>query len=368
MKGPHVTFFPQYCREPLNDAAWYPGFTDWDLIDALPPPMQARFRPAAGCYDLAAQGDIAAQLAAIANSRWPAMGLYQYFFDGRFALEEVEKFILSSQTGVPAFFTIWANETWSKRWVGKPNEIIIRQNHSLDERTVTMHVQRLCRLFSHPSYRHWNGRPVFVMYFVYGVPGLARLLATYREAFRRRGVDPQLGFCAPYVDPGFDASGFDFCVEFQPRLFFNVMRGRNTPHMERTALALKRWMPRLYETLAGIREMRTRRRMVPREVYSYRDYLQLVEQGVFVRLLEQAYGLPVIRGLFYSWNNFPRYRGGAIVVNHGADDYDEFLRLNDQWSVTQPWFLVNSWNEWSEGAALEPGAQPAQSYERAAGS
>ena len=35
MTGQYLTFFPQFCPDPLNDAAWRPGFTDWDLIRQL---------------------------------------------------------------------------------------------------------------------------------------------------------------------------------------------------------------------------------------------------------------------------------------------------------------------------------------------
>jgi hypothetical protein len=204
-----------------------------------------------------------------------------------------------------------------------------------------------------------------VLYSAYDVPELPRLIATYRAAFRRNGFDPAFGFCAPYVNPNFSAAEFDFCLEFQPRLFFNVMRGRATPGATRAAHMLMRWAPSVYDSLISIRDSWARRKMTPRECFAYGDYLELVEQGVFSDLLRQAYGLPVIRCLFYSWNNFPRYRGGAVVVTHGNDDYARFEKLVEKWKSTEPWFLINSWNEWSEGAALEPGVQRPETFDLA---
>jgi hypothetical protein len=355
MRGAHVTFFPQYCPEPINDLAWYPGFKDWDLIANLPGSMQQRFRPAAGFYDLSSVKDIAAQFEALASSRWPAMALYHYFFDGKFALQEVEKFILSGAGFVPEFFVIWANESWTKRWVGKANEFIIKQHHSIDELTIATHVDRLCKLFEHPSYRKWNGRPVFVFYAVYDVQNLSAVLEAYKDAFSRRSVYPLVGFCVPYVDPGFDPSGFDFCVEFQPRLFFNVMRALKIPKSTKMALLLKNAVPWLYDALISVRDRRTRARMTPRETYMYGEYLALLERDAFAVLLEKAYRLPVVRCIFYSWNNFPRYRGAAVIVEHAEGDFERFLEINRRLSEAGSWFLVNSWNEWSEGAALEPG-------------
>ena len=363
MRGPHLTFFPQFCREPLNDIAWYPGFNDWDLIRNLPGGMRDRFRPAAGFYDLGSGADIALQFQSMAKSGWQAMALYQYFFDGKFALDGVEKFILASAENVPKFFVIWANESWSKRWVGKANEFIIRQTYSLEKHIIRAHVNRLCQLFAHSAYQHWNGRPVFVLYSAYDVPNLPEVLATYRAAFRSEGVDPLFGFCASYVDLNFNAQQFEFCLEFQPRLFFNTMRQQATPTTARAALALKRVAPSLYDALVGMRERRTRRRMAPRESFRYSDYLHMLEQDLFGRLLQQAYGIPVVRCLFYSWNNFPRYRGSSVVVTHAKSDHEQFLKIVEQWTTTDAWFLVNSWNEWSEGAALEPGAQSPLSFD-----
>ena len=72
MNGPHLTFFPQFCPEPINDAAWSPGFNDWDLVRKLPEQMRDRFRAASGYYDLSRPQDIAAQFSAVGASPWPA--------------------------------------------------------------------------------------------------------------------------------------------------------------------------------------------------------------------------------------------------------------------------------------------------------
>lgn len=363
MNGPFLTFFPQFCHERINDQAWYPGFTDWDLIRSLAPDLRRRFTPSAGFYNLSSPADIAAQFRAIARGPWPSIALYQYYFDGHFALQEVEKFILETDGPVPKFFTIWANESWSKRWLGRAHDIIMRQNHSTDDAVIKTHVDRLCLLFRHPSYAKLEGRPIFVIYAAYEVPDVPKLVRAYRAAFERKGVDPQIGFCASYLDRNFAAQEFDFCLEFQPRLFFNVMRSLNDPRAATVGLMLKKWTPWLYNRLIGMRDRSKRDRSTPRKFFEYSQYLSLLEQDAFARLLKGTYGVPVVRSLFYSWNNFPRYRGGAIAVRHQPGEYAKFLALARKWTSEESWFLVNSWNEWSEGAALEAGEMPPECYE-----
>ena len=367
MTGPFLTFFPQFCRDPINDGAWYPGFTDWDLIRQLEEPLRSRFLPAAGCYDLADQECISRQFSSVRSSAWPAMALYHYFFDGRFVLNGVERFILDGREPVPPFFIIWANESWSKRWIGKPRQIILRQHHSLSRECVTTHVRRLATLFRHPSYARENGRPIFVLYAPFDIPGVSEFLRTYRRAFAEADVDPLIGFCVPYIDPTFDGRDFDFCVEFQPRLFINVMRSRHRGWGMRAAIALKNRVPWVFDHVTGAVDRVRRGRSQPSISLSYQEYLDLVEKDYFVTALEQAYRLPVRRGLFFSWNNYPRYRGSAVQVTHRDGDYAAFVRLAEQMKAKQGWFLLNSWNEWSEGAALEPGLQTPDLYERIEG-
>lgn len=367
MNGPFVTYFPQFCSEPINDSAWYRGFNDWHLIEKLPASMRARFTPAAGYYDLGREPDIGAQLSSLRGSDWPAMALYQYYFDGRFALNAVEKFVLTSNAPIPPFFVIWANESWTKRWIGRPNDYIIEQRHSLEPDVISTHCDRLAQLFDHPAYQKWEGRPVFVLYSVFDVPNVADLIAVYRVALRARGWDPLIGFCVPYVDSRFSAKGFDFCVEFQPRLFFNVMRLQATPTAAKSGLWLKRSVPALYESLLSVRDRWARMRNTPRESFDYSAYLDLVERETFTNALRETYGVPTVPCLFYSWNNFPRYRGGAVVVRHEKGDYARFLALKEKWRTTHRWYLVNSWNEWSEGAALEPGQCAPELYDQVLG-
>ena len=366
MTAPFLTFFPQFCKEPLNDGAWYPGFTDWDLIKDLPAGVRERFTPAAGYYDLAVPEVISRQFASVAQSAWPSMALYHYFFDGRFVLDSVERFIIGGGTPVPPFFVIWANETWSKRWIGKPGEIIIRQNHSLDPEAIRAHVGRLASLFRHSSYVRRGDRPFFVIYAPYEIPRVGAFVGAYREEFARVGVNPLMGFCVPYIDPRFDAREFDFCVEFQPRLFFNTVRARQQGRLTSTALFVKHWAPWCFEQITGVRDRLKRSRSEPGFLFSYQDYLELLEADYFTKALESAYQKPVYRSLFFSWNNFPRYRGSGVAVSHSEGDYAAFMDACRRVKTSQEWFLVNSWNEWSEGAALEPGIRPPTAFEAVA--
>lgn len=350
------TFFPQFTPDPINDAAWKPGFTDWDLIDALPENERAPFLPARQRYDTAAPEyvrQLAADLRAVATN--PGLMVYHYFFDGRHVLNKFERNLLASEDA-PPFFLCWANETWSKRWVGRPQDILIHQRHVMDDDIMRQHVAYLANFFRHSSYRHHEGRPVFVLYNpLIGI--LGEYVARYRELFAEHELNPVIGCCISHeIDPA-SVSFFDFICEFQPRFFFNLAR---SGHAARLGSRLKVVAPGLFERLGGLRDrMKTKKGSVSEIGYS--NYLEALTDGsIESRLRTIAAGLPVMRSTFFGWNNTPRYRERSTVVSHaGLGDADlapiDALRSDDSLPL-----IVNSWNEWSEGAALEvPQVEPA---------
>ena len=54
------------------------------------------------------------------------------------------------------------------------------------------------------------------------------------------------------------------------------------------------------------------------------------------------------------WDNSPRRPRGAVVLTDSSPAaYEEWLRCT-LLSTDKPFVFVNSWNEWGEGAHLEP--------------
>jgi hypothetical protein len=216
---------------------------------------------------------------------------------------------------------------------------------------------------AHESYRRINGRPIFVIYSPYEIADIKNVIGAYRAGFRARGINPLIGFCVSYVDISMSVEDFDFCMEFQPRLFFNVLRARTMANSTRAGLLIKRSVPSMFQALTGMRDKIYRHRNKPRHWVPYEEYLQLADENYFGKLLENAFKLPSIRSAFFSWNNFPRYKGSALAVRHSPGDFDHFARLCDRLGRETDLYLVNSWNEWSEGAALEPGVLPPDEFE-----
>lgn len=346
------SFFPQFNPDPLNDSAWGKGFTDWDLVRRLPADIRSNFVPKQGFYDPSSieyLNSLSEKLSGL--SREAGLMLYHYYFDGQHVLPRVEEAFVRERLNIP-FFLCWANESWTKRWVGKPNDILIEQKHKLDKSLIDRHVSYLLNIFDLPSYERHQGRPLFVVYNPHASVTLSSALELYREAFSRHGVHPFVGACLSYAQSSKNLTAYDFVCEFQPRFFFN---GGCHAGISQAALSVKLKYPRLFELASLVRDrVRSKSRSIN---FQYCNYIEMLEDGRLEKMLHECSAdLPLMRSVFLTWDNSPRYIKNKTVVLHDGVKLDSLVAaISKVRSDLDLPIFVNSWNEWSEGAALEPG-------------
>jgi hypothetical protein len=66
-----------------------------------------------------------------------------------------------------------------------------------------------------------------------------------------------------------------------------------------------------------------------------------------------------------GWDNTPRRRtGGLVLTGSTPGAYETWVRAVAQRAerLGHPWFFVNAWNEWAEGAVLEPDVAHGRAY------
>lgn len=347
------SYFPQFHPEPINDRAWGKGFTDWDLIRALPDTERDAFTPFRGFYDPSSPAYLKTLCSQLNELPLPNVGLmvYHYHFDGVSALSGFEKQLLSQPESGPPFFLCWANETWSKRWVGQPGEFLVEQHHKVDVDLVRAHTAYLARFFDLPHYHRVNGRPLFMIYDAQASATLPRVMLMYRESFMKLGHNPMIGACISYPQPFTHLLPYDFGCEFQPRFFFN---SRSSSGLSQSAARLKMHLPRFFEWLGGQRDRL--RQLQGRRNYAYKDYLSALSNGRIDKDLRASVAaLPLMRSVFLCWDNLPRYGNRSTRVFHEGVEPGDLVALSSLRSDVGLPLLINSWNEWSEGAALEAG-------------
>lgn len=353
----YAIFFPQFHQVKVNDLAWGKGFTDWALIaTANAFNYWNRRAPACGFYDLSKKNIVQERFEEAANSGLDGFGIYHYHFVDGPELDAVENYLQNAELPLNfSYFFIWANENWSKRWAGKDTELlkIVSKNPSREQ--VQNHVAYLKPYMQKECYTKFNGRPIFVIYRPDFFEDLVATLAIYRQEFKIAGINPAVGFFLKNTSEVFYSDIFDFCYLFEPRLYQNFTGLRNNRFVHFLSKRLIHSIS--YSSLEYLSRSVVKllkQSSQSRPFSKFLDYFTSPERKALVSSLE----CPVQNVLTSGWNNAPRYREqfNEIVQAPSNEQFSQLVTMavhDNEISKDIP-LMCNAWNEWSEGAAIEP--------------
>ena len=324
-------YLPQFHPIAENDRWWGAGFTEWTSLAHALPRFAGHYQPRVprdlGHYTLDGTAVLRRQIELARGAGLGGFIFYFYWFNGRRLLERpLEAFLADRSLDFP-FCLMWANENWTRRWDGSDQEVLISQDwHRRDEGAL---IDTFARHFRDPRYLRVNGRPLLMVYRAGTIPDCATTLARWRDAFRSRcGEDPVLVMSQSFGATDPRPHGFDGAVEFPPHKLVNALKMRNA-------------------SLAWFDEAATA------QVYDYADV-------VAASLAEPPPAFPLIKTAVPGWDNDPRRQGEGLLL-HGATPavYQAWLAALIERAAAHPFMgerlvCVNAWNEWAEGAYLEP--------------
>jgi hypothetical protein len=324
----YAFYLTQYHRVAENDAWWGEGFTEWHNVVRGVPRFEGHYQPripaGLGFYDLDASHVMERQVALAKQAGLAGFAFYYYHFGTQRLLEKPLERFLADPSLDTGFFLIWANETWSRRWDGSESEILLEQTYppAMPEMLAT----DLVRHFRDPRYRRIDGRPLLAIYRTGMIPDAANWIRQLRAAFAALGENPLLYLAQSFLDDDPRPFGLDGALEFPPH-------------------KISRKLP-----LA-----------MPDRGFGMNPLLKVWDYDAFVdrSLAERTPPFPLIRACFPSWDNDSRRQGAASVI-HGSTP-EKFRRwlggLADAAESAReapPIVCINAWNEWGEGAYLEP--------------
>ncbi len=333
-------YLPQYHPIPENDLWWGKGFTDWTNVTRARPNFAGHYQPQLpadfGFYDLRVPETLERQAALARSYGLHGFCYYYYWFGGKRLLERpIEQMRESGKPDFP-YCLCWANENWTRRWDGKDDHILIAQNPSATDDEAL--IRELLIHFRDPRYIRVDGKPVFIVYRGGMLPDPLATATTWREVCRREGVG-ELYLCVAETHDTTDptAYGFDALVEFPP-------------HNIRT-LPVTRQIEFTNPAFSGF-------------VYDYRHVVEDLLMRVAVPYVRHHTLLP-------GWDNTARRPDHAnIFINASPEIYEVWLReivrrTTARHRPEERLVFINAWNEWAEGAHIEPDQRYGHQYLRA---
>lgn len=348
---PFCIYFPQFYPTEINNVTWGDGFTDWVLVaHANMRNVWKRRAPQIGYYDGANPQVHLKQIDQMKQSNLGGIALYHYWFYESRELTAFEQTI-SSTTHNKDFpwFLIWATESWSKRWIGDQTEIInLSDNPSFEQ--IHQHCEYLTKCFSIPTYFKIGDRPLFIFYDLTHFSNPKDVINKYKEAFKRHGHHPIIG---QFVKNPFDANYskfIDINYLFEPRLYFGFNNLTRSEFAKSIFDYIKLIFGRnLSQKLLVVSDKLKKKK----NLYNSTDYIKYrasKKREGFVK----SFVTPTQEVISPGWNNAPRY-GNRFTALEDIEPH-EFKKMLHQATKNNEQFppLINAWNEWSEGAAIEP--------------
>lgn len=335
-------YLPQFHPIPENDRWWGEGFTEWRNTSRARPRFEGHYQPHVpaelGYYDLRSP-DVREAQAALARSHGiDAFCYYHYWFGGHRLLERPFDEVLASGSPDLPFCLCWANENWTRAWNGAERQVLMHQHYS-DEDDLR-HIRHLAPALADPRYVRVDGKPLLLVYRASALPAARRTTETWRREAARLGIGELFltrveSFPRERGDP--TTLGFDAAVDFQPEwrtLRASTLRS-GVRRLART-VGITRWEPE----------------------YTTYDYGTLADAAV-ARAKPPYTWFPCVAP---SWDNSARRSTGAVVLTGSSPDrYGAWVHRTI--TERQPSLLfVNAWNEWGEGAHLEPCARWGRGY------
>jgi lipopolysaccharide biosynthesis protein/SAM-dependent methyltransferase len=334
-------YLPQFHPIPENDAWHGEGFTEWTKVRGATPLFRGHYQQHIphsdiGYYLLDSPDVMRTQAEMMKKAGVYGQVFYHYWFDGRLILEQPAKMLLDAPDIEMPFCFCWANENWTRRWDGNESEVLLAQRYS--DSDARAFINYLIPFFRDTRYIRVEDRPVLFVYRPSSIPDIGGYLKIWKEECISHGI------AAPYI------------VSVLTRGATNPADFGMDAGVERV---LHDW------TEGGAPEIKERVSPfgpINGSILSYEDVAR------FYSAQTGSKDFTYFRSIIPMWDNTARYGSEAYVVHGSTPEFfqhwlEKLIRYTkDTLPVDRRFLLVNAWNEWAEGAHLEPDSRYGYSY------
>ena len=326
-------YLSQMHPTPENDAWWGKGVTEWNNVSRAVPQFVGHYQPRLpgelGFYDLRLKENLVRQMELAQMYGIYAFNWYYYWFDGKRLLERpLDMYINSLDMNFP-FCLCWANESWTKAFFGSSKEIIMKQSQTVE--SYRQFIVDIAPYLKDKRYVEVNGKKLLTIYKPQDVPDCKNTLQYWRDYCKENGVGDLyiIGCWTSDQSEDFIEKGFDAISEFQPGAILGYCNNMN----ENLSFVNKKFSGAVY------------------------DYKYIVENRIYKKNFPKE---KMYHAVMPMWDNTPRRNYHGNLIYHGStpalykqwlEDIISFTRTS---RLDDNLIFVNAWNEWGEGAYLEP--------------
>jgi lipopolysaccharide biosynthesis protein len=330
-------YLPQFHPISQNDQAWGKGFTEWTNVSKAIPQFNGHYQPRLpgelGYYDLRLIDVQRRQIELAKNYGIHGFCYHYYWFDGQKIMDRPLQQIIDNPDLDFPFCINWANENWTKRWDGLDQEVILKQNHSPEDDNAFL--KAIMPILMDKRYIRIDDKPVLMIYRPQLFPNIRETVKLWRKEAKRLGIGELylvLTHAFEHINP--NEIGFDAAVEFAPNSFqVTNITDKVVPYNDE-------YYGAVYDYSSAV------------------NYSISYEEPEYLKF----------RGICPSWDNEARKPGkGTTFFHANPENYQKWLEYicyytQQHRKQNQRFIFLNAWNEWAEGAYLEPDRKLGYAY------
>lgn len=339
-------YLPQYHETQENSQFWGKGFTDWVSVKNATPLFLGHRQPQVpldnNYYDLSNVESIRWQARLARKFGVSGWGIYHYWFNSeQKSLTKPAELLLEHQDIDIPFFFAWDNASWKRTWskikgnawsplndkaVKDGPEILIEYKLGGVE-DWKKHFDYLLPYFKDTRYVKHNNKPIFLIY------NFSKDIMNMQEYWNDLAIQS-----------GFD--GVEVIYSFNPL------------HGIPKSVKKFKYEP-LYSGWGNLSD-RARRLLLKKSEDKQSEIKKYSYDEIWDRLLsnaEKSHDPNMYYGAFVGYDDSPR-RGekGRAVVDATPEKFQKYLSrlISICENKSKPFIFLTAWNEWGEGAHLEP--------------
>ena len=351
-------YLPQYHQIPENDEFWGEGFTDWTTVKSAKQYFKEVKQPKVplnkNYYDLSKIENIQNQVELAKKYGIDGFVFYHYWFSSKKQLLQTpaELFLSDKSLNIEFCFD-WDNEPWKRTWdaqegnawsplmdekIGPDGKKTLVEFDYEKEDGWKKHFNYLLPFFKDERYIKINNKPVF-MYCNYYKPDELKAMAEYWQILAKNNGFEGIFFISKFTDKTKDIV-CNYSYIYQPHY----------------AAWERCWYPYRIIDRLKTKYLKVRGPFV----YDYKK--------TWKRILRQCdiyKNEPVYYGAFVNYDDTPR-RGekGKLIIGKTKELFRYYMQqlINKSKEQNKEFIFVTAWNEWGEGAFLEPDEEEGFSY------
>lgn len=356
----YAMYLPQFHSIPENDIFWGKGFTDWVSVKKSQPLFEGHVQPKMplnkNYYDLSKRESIKAQVDLANEFGVDGWGIYHYWFNNKQCLlTKPAEILLDNKDFNINFFFAWDNTSWKRSWsnvkggnVWAPSMENSEEHHGNGimveyilggKEDWQAHFDYLLPYFKDSRYEKRVNKPLFVI-FHYNEE-IEKMCNYWDQLAQKEGFNG-MSFIFRYDDKeGIPSTKEVF--KYEP-----VFSGWSHFTLK------ERILNKIHKILRG---------NIGPDIYDY--------DKIWRKLIANAKrddSRNILHGAFVTYDDSPRRGRKGIVVNNSTPDmFQKYLSQLIDISSEQDkdYIFLTAWNEWGEGACLEPDAEYSYTYLKA---